>query len=106
LPSEKASAVASIWRERARLFASLTARPAPTLPHRTGGLPICVKKGVAAANAASESDPTMKVRLALAAPGAPPETGASRKSHPCAAAADDISRAVAGSTVEQSTRSV
>mmetsp|Transcript_1892 Transcript_1892/g.5597 ORF Transcript_1892/g.5597 Transcript_1892/m.5597 type:complete len:261 (+) Transcript_1892:388-1170(+) len=104
-PRAKASAVPSICSANERLFASLTARPAPTGPQCIGVLPMCFRRGAARANASSVA-PTMKASVAASAPTAPPDTGASTYAQPPASALAASARAVGGSMVEQSTISV
>ena len=59
-----------------------------------------------AASKCLASPPTMKVRVPASAPPVPPETGASSIASPLASASNATSRAVSGSMVEQSMRSV
>ena len=107
-PSRSASAKAShtpiIEMPRIEVVADLGGLAVARRAGMDDGLAHRLEHRLARAKPAS-LPPTMKVRLAAAAPATPPETGASSMSKPRAAAAAAAARDVATSMVEQSTSS-
>ncbi len=100
-PRAMASAVPIMCTASNWLLHTLATCPAPAGPAWKMFLPMLARIGRARSRVAA-APPTIKVRVPAAAPAVPPETGASSRAMPRAAAARWTLRAASGAMVEHS----